>query len=133
MEFVEYISWRRNKEGLGPCRGWGISLANGQLPDPKHFHECKNDSFFRLHPGKDKSGDITRMENLLALSESVMKETKREGVSLVIAGGRSDWRCSNGGDEMLEIHYKRLFLCEILGALMMLRKGIYNRTKRNMS
>lgn len=141
---------------MGDIRGWGITLNNDLRfafehpttnvesldPDSVKLKEQQDEllkeinSKFHIHLGKDKTGDIQSLENLLSFAELIREETRKirisnelneaavsqdSGIDLVIADGGIDME----GDEVhQEFRMRRLLLSQVLCMFLTLREGI---------
>ncbi|BHF57993.1 Cap-specific mRNA (nucleoside-2'-O-)-methyltransferase 1 [Sparganum proliferum] len=75
---------------------------------------------FWAHYGTDKNGDITSWANLNSFANFVRKCTDGKGVSVVMADGAFD---VSGQQNRQEVLSKRIYLCQCLCALTVLRPG----------
>ncbi|GFS91353.1 cap-specific mRNA [Nephila pilipes] len=113
--FSEYVLWKK-KWG---CKGFGFTL--------KGKNDFKLEDFFAGPPetfepyyGVDEDGDIYSPRNLRSLQEFVHSNSGNKGVHFMMADGGFS---VEGRENEQEILSKRLYLCQFLCALLILRKG----------
>uniref|UniRef100_A0A0X3NXS6 Cap-specific mRNA (nucleoside-2'-O-)-methyltransferase 1 n=1 Tax=Schistocephalus solidus TaxID=70667 RepID=A0A0X3NXS6_SCHSO len=81
---------------------------------------------FWPHYGTCKNGDITSWTNLNSFANFIRKSTNGAGVSVVMADGGFD---VSGQQNLQEVLSKRIYLCQCLCALTVLRPGGHFITK----
>ncbi|CAL1265972.1 unnamed protein product [Larinioides sclopetarius] len=113
--FSEYVLWRKKWE----CKGFGFTL--------KGQNDFKLEDFFAGPPetfepyyGEDGDGDIYSPRNLKSFQKFVRSNTEGKGVHFMMADGGFS---VEGRENEQEILSKRLYLCQFLCALLILRKG----------
>ncbi|KND04871.1 uncharacterized protein SPPG_00569 [Spizellomyces punctatus DAOM BR117] len=114
--FTEYLLWRANARGI-PIRGWGMTSRGRQdsALDRMHPDSCVKQLFEPFYG--DGTGDLRKNENIRGFHELVEYATNNEGLDLVMAdSGEIDI----AGNQ--EYHIRQLVLCQVLAALLVLRK-----------
>ncbi|GBM25579.1 Cap-specific mRNA (nucleoside-2'-O-)-methyltransferase 1, partial [Araneus ventricosus] len=113
--FSEYVLWRKKWE----CKGFGFTL--------KGQNDFKLEDFFAGPPetfepyyGEDGDGDIYSPRNLKSFQKFVRSNTDGRGVHFMMADGGFS---VEGRENEQEILSKRLYLCQFLCALLIVRKG----------
>ncbi|KAF0973491.1 hypothetical protein FDP41_008195 [Naegleria fowleri] len=116
--FTEYLYYRFKTE---KAKGWGFTLKN-KKDDWKlnRFNSESPHDNFEVYYGEDGTGDITKNENIRALSKVIDQGTNGRGVALVTADGGFS---VHGVENSQEYLTHQLVLCQILTGLMILRKG----------
>ena len=110
--------WRKNWE----AKGFGFTLKGPNDVKLEDFYAASSE-LFEPHYGVNGSsgdGDIYKSANLLAFHEFVQTNTDYQGVHLVMADGGFS---VDGQENIQELLSKRLYLCQLLCALMVLRIG----------
>ncbi|KRX21674.1 MAGUK p55 subfamily member 5 [Trichinella nelsoni] len=116
--FTEYVLWKRGWN----AHGFGMTLRNDCDFRLDKFTASSPVMFeaFYGEDGIDGDGDITKGNNLESFSNFVLKNTDQKGVHLFMADGGF----SVVGEEILqEVLSKRIYLCQSLCGLLVLRKG----------
>ncbi|KRY33868.1 MAGUK p55 subfamily member 5 [Trichinella spiralis] len=116
--FTEYVLWKRGWN----AHGFGMTLRNDCDFRLDKFTASSPVMFeaFYGEDGIDGDGDITKGSNLESFSNFVLKNTDQKGVHLFMADGGF----SVVGEEILqEVLSKRIYLCQSLCGLLVLRKG----------
>ncbi|KAI5711049.1 hypothetical protein M8J75_013636 [Diaphorina citri] len=111
--FSEYVLYRKKWR----AKGIGFTLTGS--------HDFKLDDFFagpsetfEPYYGVKGNGDVYDPENILSLHEFVMKSTKGRGVHFMMADGGFS---VEGQENIQEILSKRLYLCQFLVSLFIVR------------
>ncbi|KAI1280796.1 Cap-specific mRNA (nucleoside-2'-O-)-methyltransferase 1 [Halotydeus destructor] len=116
--FSEYVLWRKKWE----AKGFGFTLKGGNDFKLEEFLAACTETF-EPHYGKDPvtgDGNIYDPENLVAFRNHVLENTDSKGVHFVMADGGFS---VEGKENIQEILSKRLYLCQFLCALGILRTG----------
>lgn len=131
--FSEYIQWRCQCNGIS-SKGFGMSLignnehgggAKWKLKD-NQFRRNGQQSTFLLCYGKDNTGDIYRWENLEYLRDLIQYNSTQQStdddwkVQLVLADGGFDAQRDSENQEEIS---QKLIVCEVAGALLLLKLG----------
>ncbi|KAL7061990.1 hypothetical protein AAHC03_01761 [Spirometra sp. Aus1] len=106
-------------------RGYGMTLI-GECDFKLSCFVAGPVEAFWAHYGTDKNGDITSWANLNSFANFVRKCTDGKGVSVVMADGGFD---VSGQENLQEVLSKRIYLCQCLCALTVLRPGGHFITK----
>lgn len=117
--FSEYLLWRRG----WLSRGFGITLRGDndfRLDEVAATLSALNFSTHYGVGGMDGDGDVYRDDNQQEFSRYVLKNTDGRGVHVVMADGGFD---VTGNEAMQEVLCSRLYLCQFLLALCLLRPG----------
>ncbi|XP_026689318.1 cap-specific mRNA (nucleoside-2'-O-)-methyltransferase 1 [Diaphorina citri] len=111
--FSEYVLYRKKWR----AKGIGFTLTGS--------HDFKLDDFFagpsetfEPYYGVKGNGDVYDPENILSLHEFVMKSSKGRGVHFMMADGGFS---VEGQENIQEILSKRLYLCQFLVSLFIVR------------
>ncbi|XP_013416099.1 cap-specific mRNA (nucleoside-2'-O-)-methyltransferase 1 [Lingula anatina] len=113
--FSEYILWRKKWH----AKGFGFTLKGPCDFKLEDFLAAPSE-MFEPYYGVNDDGDIYRPENLISLQKFVLENTNNKGVHFVMADGGFS---VEGQENIQEILSKRLYLCQFLAALMLLRDG----------
>ncbi|EFC48164.1 predicted protein [Naegleria gruberi] len=116
--FTEYLYYRFKTD---KAKGWGFTLKN-KKDDWKlnRFNPESPHDNFEVNYGEDGTGDITKNENIRALSKAIDQGTNGRGVALVTADGGFS---VHGVENSQEYLTHQLVLCQILTGLMITRRG----------
>ncbi|KAL9647450.1 hypothetical protein ABK040_006811 [Willaertia magna] len=116
--FTEYLYYRYKTE---KAKGWGFTLKS-KKDDWKlnRFNPESPHDNFEVYYGEDGTGDITKNENIRALSKLIDQGTNGRGVALVTGDGGFS---VHGVENSQEYLTHQLVLCQMITALMILRKG----------
>jgi cap1 methyltransferase len=115
--FSEYIFWRRKWEAHGI--GFTLRNENDFKLDLFNLPPCPANSFEPFY-GTLGDGNVYHPQNLLSLRDFVFSRTDNKGAHLVMADGGF----SVAGQELDQEHLlKRIYLCQIICALGLLRDG----------
>jgi cap1 methyltransferase len=115
--FSEYVLWRKKWE----ARGFGFTLTGPNNFKLEEFLAASTETF-EPHYGKDPvggDGNIYDPQNLIAFRNFVLENTG-SGVHFVMADGGFSVEGQENNQEILS---KRLYLCQFLCALGILRTG----------
>uniref|UniRef100_A0A8R1DM14 Cap-specific mRNA (nucleoside-2'-O-)-methyltransferase 1 n=1 Tax=Caenorhabditis japonica TaxID=281687 RepID=A0A8R1DM14_CAEJA len=114
--FSEYMLWRK---AFYNAKGFGFTLAG---KDDFKLGKFRDSSavFFETFYGAKKNGDVMDPENIDTLEEFVMRGTDNVGVHLMMADGGFS---VEGQENLQEILSKRLYLCQLLVSLCIVREG----------
>uniref|UniRef100_A0A8D9DPA1 Cap-specific mRNA (nucleoside-2'-O-)-methyltransferase 1 n=1 Tax=Cacopsylla melanoneura TaxID=428564 RepID=A0A8D9DPA1_9HEMI len=111
--FSEYVLYRKQWR----AKGIGFTLTGS--------HDFKLDDFFsgpsetfEPYYGVKENGDVYDPENILSLHQFVLKSTKGQGVHFMMADGGFS---VEGQENIQEILSKRLYLCQFLVSLFIVR------------
>lgn len=116
--FSEYVLWRKGWE----AKGFGFTLK-GPLDFKLEEFYAGSAETFEPHYGenaRDGDGDIYVPRNLIAFRNHVIANSDNKGVHFVMADGGFS---VEGQENIQEILSKRLYLCQCLCALGILRTG----------
>lgn len=115
--FAEYVLWRKSWHS----HGFGFTLKSGSDWSFDEFIAGSTETF-EVHYGEDgkEPGDIYIPENLISFRNFVLSQTDSHGVHFAMADGGFS---VDGNENMQEILSKRLYLCQFLCALGILRTG----------
>lgn len=114
--FSEYMIWRKKCD----VKGFGFTLRGSNDFKLENFYAASSE-FFEPHygiNGIDGDGDIYKPENLTEFKKFVMRNTDNQGVHIMLADGGFS---VEGQENVQEILSKRLYLCQFLCALLILR------------
>ncbi|ESN99857.1 hypothetical protein HELRODRAFT_192823 [Helobdella robusta] len=116
--FSEYILWRKK----GMCKGFGFTLKGNNDFKLEDFSAGPPEMFEPHYgvKGADGDGDIFQMDNQKEFEEFVRWRTNGRGVHVVLADGGFS---VDGQENIQEILSHRLYLCQFLVALSILRAG----------
>ncbi|ELT98047.1 hypothetical protein CAPTEDRAFT_154782 [Capitella teleta] len=117
--FSEYVLWRK---APGETKGFGFTLKGNNDFKLEDFYSTHSE-FFEPHYGKGGmhgDGDVYNPENLMEFQEFVLNSTDQKGVHFVMADGGFS---VDGQENIQEVLSKRLYLCQFLAAMMILRPG----------
>ncbi|XP_054724834.1 cap-specific mRNA (nucleoside-2'-O-)-methyltransferase 1-like [Uloborus diversus] len=113
--FSEYVLWRKKWE----CKGFGFTLKNANDFKLEDFFAGPPETFEPLY-GVTEDGDVFIPENIIDFKKKVFSSTDDKGVHFVMADGGFS---VEGNENIQEILSKRLYLCQFLCALSVLRTG----------
>ncbi|CAB3403893.1 unnamed protein product [Caenorhabditis bovis] len=114
--FSEYMLWRK---GFYNAKGFGFTLAGKD--DFKLNKFCASSAYyFEPYYGVKNNGDVMDPQNIDSLEQFVMKGTHGKGVHLMMADGGFS---VEGQENIQEILSKRLYLCQLLVSLCIVREG----------
>ncbi|PAV87689.1 hypothetical protein WR25_03728 [Diploscapter pachys] len=114
--FSEYMLWRK---GFYNAKGFGFTLAGKD--DFKLGKFCASSKYyFEPFYGVHNNGDVMDPENVDSLEEFIMKGTNGMGVDLMMADGGFS---VEGNENIQEILSKRLYLCQLLVSLCIVKEG----------
>nr|CDP93401.1 Bm6757, isoform b [Brugia malayi] len=105
--FTEYVLWRK-----------GYYNARGKDDFKLKRFTAASPSYFEPYYGKHNDGDITKPDNITSFEDIVKRGTNNVGVDLVMADGGF---CVDQQENIQEILSKRLYLCQFLTGLSVLR------------
>ncbi|XP_050440326.1 cap-specific mRNA (nucleoside-2'-O-)-methyltransferase 1 isoform X2 [Adelges cooleyi] len=111
--FSEYVLWRKGWR----AKGVGFTLRNDNDFKLNDFYAGSPESFQTFY-GSAEDGDIYKPKNISSLEKYVMEVTDNEGVHFVMADGGFS---VEGQESFQEILSKRLYLCQALTAISILR------------
>ncbi|VDN08322.1 unnamed protein product [Thelazia callipaeda] len=132
--FTEYVLWRKR---FYNAKGFGMTLKvlfllecfygrihfSGKDDFKLNRFKAASPAFLERYYGKHGDGDITKPENITSFEEVVKRGTNGVGVDLVMADGGF---CVDQQENIQEILSKRLYLCQFLVGLSVLRKNSDN-------
>ncbi|VDM42115.1 unnamed protein product [Toxocara canis] len=118
--FTEYVLWRK---AFYNAKGFGFTLAGKDDFKLERF-TASCPEYFEPYYGKHGDGDVMKPENIISLEEVVMKGTNNVGVDLMMADGGFS---VEGKENIQEILSKRLYLCQFLVALSLVRPASESR------
>uniref|UniRef100_A0A0N5ARN0 Cap-specific mRNA (nucleoside-2'-O-)-methyltransferase 1 n=1 Tax=Syphacia muris TaxID=451379 RepID=A0A0N5ARN0_9BILA len=113
--FSEYVLWRK---GFYNAKGFGFTLK-GKDDFKLNRFTAASPVYFEPFYGKYGDGDVTRPENIVSF-EKLIQEATGKGVYLMMADGGFS---VEGEENIQEIRSKRLYLCQFLVALSVVREG----------
>ncbi|XP_046632106.1 cap-specific mRNA (nucleoside-2'-O-)-methyltransferase 1-like isoform X1 [Daphnia pulicaria] len=115
--FSEYILWRKKWE----AKGFGFTLKSSNDFKLEDFHAAPCECFEPHYGvgGVEGNGDVYNPENIREFQRFVMAQTG-EGVHFMMADGGFS---VEGQENLQEILSKRLYLCQFLVALSIVRTG----------
>uniref|UniRef100_A0AAN0LPR9 Methyltransferase 1 n=1 Tax=Nesodiprion zhejiangensis nucleopolyhedrovirus TaxID=3135970 RepID=A0AAN0LPR9_9BACU len=113
--FSEYMLWRKKWN----IKGFGMTLRE---KDDFQLNRFYNNFSETLHPyyGPLNDGNIYNTQNQKGFNEIIMKDTEGKGVHFMMGDGEFS---VDGQGNMQEILLKRIYLCQCLIALMVIRTG----------
>ncbi|CAJ0566857.1 unnamed protein product, partial [Mesorhabditis spiculigera] len=114
--FSEYTLWRKN---FYNAKGFGFTLKNDCDFNLRKFM-ASSPLLFEPHYGETNTGDATKPQNIESFEKFVMKGTDGLGVHLMMADGGFSVK---GKENIQEICSKRIYLCQLLISLCVLREG----------
>ncbi|MCP9263234.1 hypothetical protein DINM_006572 [Dirofilaria immitis] len=110
--FTEYVLWRK-----------GYYNARGKDDFKLKRFTAASSSYFEPYYGKHNDGDVTKPDNIISFEEIVRRGTNNIGVDLVMADGGF---CVDQQENIQEILSKRLYLCQFLIGISVLRMKTRN-------
>lgn len=114
--FSEYMLWRK---GFYNAKGFGFTLAGKD--DFKLFKfTASSQYFFETFYGTKDNGDVMDPVNIDSLEAHISRGTSGLGVHLMMADGGFS---VEGQENIQEILSKRLYLCQLLVSLCIVREG----------
>ncbi|XP_066961198.1 cap-specific mRNA (nucleoside-2'-O-)-methyltransferase 1 [Macrobrachium rosenbergii] len=127
--FSEYALWRRktDSQGFCDCKGFGFTLKENDFK--LHDFFAAPAEFFEPFYGKsglDGDGDVYVPENITNFRNFVLKNTGGQGVHFMMSDGGFS---VEGQENIQEILSKRLYLCQCLVALGIVRTDGHFVTK----
>lgn len=127
--FSEYVLWRRKTDSQGFCdaKGFGFTLRENDFK--LHDFFAAPAEFFEPFYGKsglDGDGDVYVPENITNFRNFVLKSTGGQGIHFMMSDGGFS---VEGQENLQEILSKRLYLCQCLVALGILRTDGHFVTK----
>lgn len=116
--FSEYVLFRKKWE----AKGFGFTLKGSNDFKLEEFHAGPTETFEPHYGvnGYEGDGDVYVPENLREFRHFVLETTEDKGVHFVMADGGFS---VEGQENIQEILSKRLYLCQFLCALSILRTG----------
>ncbi|XP_042901546.1 cap-specific mRNA (nucleoside-2'-O-)-methyltransferase 1 isoform X2 [Parasteatoda tepidariorum] len=111
--FSEYVLWRKKWE----AKGFGFTLRGSNDFKLEDFFSGPPESFEPYY-GVNEDGNVYAPENLRSFSKYVYENTENKGVHFMMADGGFS---VEGKENEQEILSKRLYLCQFLCALMIVR------------
>ncbi|KAL6733251.1 hypothetical protein Aduo_003914 [Ancylostoma duodenale] len=114
--FSEYMLWRK---AFYNAKGFGFTLKG---KDDFKLGKFTASSAYYFEPfyGKEGDGDVVNPDNINSLEEFIMKGTNDVGVDLMMADGGFS---VEGQENIQEILSKRLYLCQLLVSLCIVKEG----------
>lgn len=113
--FSEYVLWRKNWQ----AKGIGFTLKNDNDFKLEDFLAGTPETFEPYY-GVKEDGDVYDPDNIVSLTDFVMAKTDHLGVHFMMADGGFSVA---GNENIQEIMSKRLYLCQFLVALCIVRTG----------
>ncbi|TPP62760.1 Cap-specific mRNA (Nucleoside-2'-O-)-methyltransferase 1 [Fasciola gigantica] len=107
------------------AKGFGLTLIGNCDFRLNDFLAGPSEAFFP-HYGQTKDGDITQWANLASFASLIDRATTGQGVHVLVADGGFD---VSGQQNLQEVLSKRIYLCQCLCALIVLRPGGHFLTK----
>ncbi|KAK5964337.1 RrmJ-type SAM-dependent 2'-O-MTase domain-containing protein [Trichostrongylus colubriformis] len=101
------------------AKGFGITLK-GKDDFKLGKFTASSAHYFEPYYGKEGDGDVTKPDNIDSLEEFIMKGTNDVGVDLMMADGAFS---VEGQENIQEILSKRIYLCQLLVSLCIVREG----------
>ncbi|KAA0197197.1 Cap-specific mRNA (Nucleoside-2'-O-)-methyltransferase 1 [Fasciolopsis buskii] len=101
------------------AKGFGLTLTGTCDFRMDDFLAGPSEAFFPYY-GQTKDGDITRWANLASFASLIDRATMGQGVHLLVADGGFD---VSGQQNLQEVLSKRIYLCQCVCALIVLRPG----------
>ncbi|GMR30626.1 hypothetical protein PMAYCL1PPCAC_00821, partial [Pristionchus mayeri] len=114
--FSEYMLWRKK---FYNAKGFGFTLIGNNDFKLQNFR-ATSANYFEAYYGKAGDGDVTNPENIDSFEEHIMAGTHGKGVHLMMADGGF---CVDGKENIQEILSKRIYLCQLLVSLCIVREG----------
>ncbi|KAK6052249.1 ribosomal RNA large subunit methyltransferase J [Cooperia oncophora] len=114
--FSEYMLWRK---AFYNVKGFGFTLK-GKDDFKLGKFTASSAHYFEPYYGKEGDGDVTKPANINSLEEFIMKGTNDVGVDLMMADGGFS---VEGQENIQEILSKRIYLCQLLVSLCIVREG----------
>lgn len=114
--FSEYVLWRKK---FYNAKGFGFTLIGSNDFKLQNFR-ATSANYFEAYYGKAGDGDVTNPVNIDSLEEHILKGTQGKGVHLMMADGGF---CVDGKENIQEILSKRIYLCQLLVSLCIVREG----------
>ncbi|XP_039285064.1 cap-specific mRNA (nucleoside-2'-O-)-methyltransferase 1 isoform X1 [Nilaparvata lugens] len=114
--FSEYVLYRKNWQ----AKGIGFTLANETNDFKLADFMAGTPESFETYYGAKGDGNVYDPENITSLTEFVMMKTDGVGVHFMMADGGFSVQ---GQENIQEILSKRLYLCQFLVALFIVRIG----------
>ncbi|PIC47516.1 hypothetical protein B9Z55_006852 [Caenorhabditis nigoni] len=114
--FSEYMLWRK---AFYNAKGFGFTLAGKDDFKLQKF-TASSAYFFETFYGTKKNGDVMDPENIDSLEKFISEGTDGQGVHLMMADGGFS---VEGQENIQEILSKRLYLCQLLVSLCIVREG----------
>ena len=123
--WTEYVLWRVIAQNGGRAKGYGMSLKQQSYATWEVHKFCdgarehvQEEGFAYWGPHGD--GDITKNDNMSGYAQHVRQQTGGVGLALLMADGGI---CVDGSWNDQEKHLRQIILCEMLTALLTVRKG----------
>lgn len=116
--FSEYILWRKKCA----AKGFGFTLKGPNDFKLEDFFAASSE-YFEPHygvGGYKGDGDVYRPDNLEEFRKFVLESTDQKGIHICMADGGFDVAGQENDQEWLS---KRIYLCECVAALSVLREG----------
>ncbi|KAJ1366173.1 hypothetical protein KIN20_026775 [Parelaphostrongylus tenuis] len=114
--FSEYMLWRK---AFYNAKGFGFTLK-GKDDFKLGKFTASSAYYFEPYYGKQGDGDVMNPDNINSLEEFIMKGTNDVGVDLMMADGGFS---VEGSENIQEILTKRLYLCQLLVSLCIVREN----------
>ncbi|CAJ0608005.1 unnamed protein product [Cylicocyclus nassatus] len=114
--FSEYMLWRK---AFYNAKGFGFTLK-GKDDFKLGKFTASSAYYFEPYYGKHGDGDVMNPENIDSLEDFIMKGTNDVGVDLMMADGGFS---VEGQEDIQEILSKRLYLCQLLVSLCIVKEG----------
>ncbi|KAM3728178.1 Inactive cap-specific mRNA (nucleoside-2'-O-)-methyltransferase 1B [Dirofilaria immitis] len=110
------------EKGLLQCKRFWDDFKRKDDFKLKRFTAASS-SYFEPYYGKHNDGDVTKPDNIISFEEIVRRGTNNIGVDLVMADGGF---CVDQQENIQEILSKRLYLCQFLIGISVLRMKTRN-------
>lgn len=114
--FSEYMLWRKK---FYNAKGFGFTLIGSNDFKLQNFR-ATSANYFEAHYGTAGDGDVTNPANIDSFEAHIHKGTGGKGVHLMMADGGF---CVDGKENIQEILSKRIYLCQLLVSLCIVREG----------
>ncbi|VDM58636.1 unnamed protein product [Angiostrongylus costaricensis] len=114
--FSEYILWRK---AFYNAKGFGFTLK-GKDDFKLGKFTASSAHYFEPYYGEHGDGDVMNPVNINSLEKFIMKGTNDVGVDLMMADGGFS---VEGSENIQEILSKRLYLCQLLVSLCIVREN----------
>ncbi|VDL64349.1 unnamed protein product [Nippostrongylus brasiliensis] len=114
--FSEYMLWRK---AFYNVKGFGFTLKGKDDFKLSKF-TASSAHYFEPYYGAADNGDVMDPQNINSLEEFIMNGTNDVGVDLMMADGGFS---VEGKENIQEILSKRLYLCQLLVSLCIVREG----------